>query len=293
MSKEALELILALGGKPQTPGNEGGPFVLVPEGTEVHSLEHLLPFSPFQRENVTLTRPESLIDWCNRFKRPESVIFADQASEKFTAVLDYHGESDPALASFSGGKRAMVGAITLQKTPEWKTWLGITKQALGQIALAEFIEDNILDIIDPKGATMLEFAKNFRTRHKADFAEVVNLENGQSKVQYEETIEIKGQSSSSSKGEFLVPNQILLALQPYEGTPEKKNEDGSIVEGVSPGYEVVCRFRSRTANAKSIFYFEIVRPDLIVEDAFGKIAAKIAEKTGLPMFYGKPALPPG
>ena len=103
---------------------------------------------------AALTTLASLIDWSNRFKGPNSVLFADldRTKPSITCIADYH-LSGPATISDDGDPTARhlqhrgvyefpvaPGVAGLDRDPEPRA---------GKDEFGAFIEDNLKDILDP------------------------------------------------------------------------------------------------------------------------------------------------
>jgi uncharacterized protein YfdQ (DUF2303 family) len=134
LNKEGLQLLLDTGlkqaGVLSFTGKDGSasePFVILPGGT-VQSVSHL--GAPTRvKQTVALIDAGSFCDYVNRFKNPDSLIFAavTETGAKLTAILDYHGApvrpqdiEDTADAEYSAYCAAVGGkAFNGDVLPNW------------------------------------------------------------------------------------------------------------------------------------------------------------------------------
>src|SRR5207302_294681 len=96
LNTESINRLMELGGnfKPQSPGDGGVPFVIVPAGMAVKSLADLLPPQRIER-SVVLLEADSFAAYVNRFKSPETLVFVTvtETGCTFRAMLDYHSQT--------------------------------------------------------------------------------------------------------------------------------------------------------------------------------------------------------
>lgn len=245
------------------------PYVLVPDGFNVTHLGALI-----QRERprsiagtVTLFQAASFVAYVKAFKDEHSQVFADLVSRKVTAILDYH-ESTPTGA---GGARWGRHRVELQlRHPEpWKAWIGKNGQQLAQLAFAEFVEDNLPDIAEPDGATLLEMAQHLDATKSVKFASGQRLGNGQTHLHYSETID---GSTTVKNNRVQIPEFFTVALAPFEGTAP---------------FAVKARLRYRIVEqGRLTIGFHLTQPDRVLETTFDEIVRGIGTQTGIEVLFG-------
>ncbi|KWV45903.1 hypothetical protein AS156_23105 [Bradyrhizobium macuxiense] len=103
---------------------------------------------------VNVDQSQSLIDYVNRFKTAETVIFADVDELEVHAVIDYH-TAGSAKAGF-GEHRAV---LCLSRSYEWDTWNAISGRMYDHKAFAHIIDVNSDDIASPAAALLLATAR--------------------------------------------------------------------------------------------------------------------------------------
>lgn len=237
------------------------PFVTVPDGYRSENLEKLLAAPSRLRGVITLNDAASFIAVVNDHKGPQTRLFSSISPPSFTAVFNANVGEQPGW----GDHRA---SYTAPLAPEWVTWNRMNGNKVDQVAFAEFIENNMPDIVEPDGATLLTIANTFEAKKKANFASAQKLGNGETQFTYEETIE-----GTAQKGAVRVPEQFVIAIPVFE------NGDS---------WRVEVRLRYRIADAgKLTLWYELVRPHKTIEAAVKELRESIARETSLHVLNGK------
>lgn len=185
------------------------PYVLVPDGYDVKSLEELRTTLDRVKQRVSLLTSEAFIAYWNRFADANSVIFADERKGTYAAIIDYHR---PQVAA---AWCQHVAVFTAEPSLEWKVWTGANGKQMDQPTFARFIEDNYVDIVKPPHADMLAVASNLTAKRSVDFAEAVSLQTGETQLQYQE--KIRG-SADTKSGSIKIPDKFHLAIPPLLGS---------------------------------------------------------------------------
>lgn len=239
---------------------DGTPFIVTPDDFSVTSVEHLLESPTRKRAKVTLMDSASLVRYFNDHKTDNSNMYGLMDPPSFVAVLDDNATDGP-------GWRQHTATFSCPLSPEWKEWIANDGKRKGQEEFATFIEDNLPDIRDPAGATMLEVSSNLQAKKKVNFASGIRLANGEIQFQYQE--EIQG---SSQKGQIQVPETFTLGIPVFVG---------------GPAYEVKARLRFRISDSGGLtMWYDLLRPHKIIEDAAKETWKAIEEGIGRAIFYG-------
>jgi len=229
---------------------ENVPHIIVPPGHNVQSFEKLLPKPLRLQERLQIQNVVSFIDYFQLFSNDATIIFADENAETITAVFDYHQPNNPSHCEHKA-------TLKLVNSDEWKAWLGNNTKQLSQRQMAEFIEDNIKDVVNPDGATLLEVAKTLQATKKLSFRSSQELQNGQVQLTYNE--EIEGQAGPS--GQLQIPKEIVIGLRVHKG---------------QEAYSVTARLRYRIAeNGALSFSYHINNVEKILEDAFATVLQQV------------------
>lgn len=167
-----------------------------------------------------------------------------------TAVLNGHGAAGPGWGDFRLN-------LAFRPTPQWTKWRSIDGRMLPQAEFAEFIEDNLADIVDPPGAQALEIASHLEATRSASFKSAIRLNSGAVQLQNLEDVDAK-----VGPGRIEVPTLFKLALAPFQG---------------SPAYAVEARFRYRIADGRLQLGLKLQRIEdvmcAVLDDIVGQIDA--------------------
>lgn len=255
MDTEAIVQAGQLIGEPKLIPSEPS-YAVVPEGAALESLERFGAAPARMRGKIVAHDVETFTTYFNDFAGAESRIFADLKAVTIVGVLDYH---DPKRDQPAGWREHAITYVA-PKSPEWLVWTGHSGKKMSQVDFATFIEDNLPDIVEPAGAEVLEIARTLEARKKVEFASSVRLADGSFQLTYNETV-----SEVKSKGSITVPDHFTL------GIPVFLNDEP---------YRVNARLRFRIEEGRLSFWYDLHRPEKIVEDAFTRVIGAVAEQTG-------------
>lgn len=265
--------------------------LLAPAGMNAYSVkkfvdEHLA--HPERRKGTSHHQElGSFIAHANRFKAPESAVFAEPSpsAPKLTSVLDYHlaGEDADRIKARHGEHR---GVYHFPLAEEWKTWRAVDGKGMGQAAFAEFLESNILDVIDPgeAGANAKLFAMNTGCEFAAPsklmalsrglalhvesrVKEAVNLGTGEVQIAYEES------HKDTAGSKLAVPGAFLVCIPVFRS---------------GFAYQIPIRLRYRVKDGSVTWFLAMFRPDRFFDDAFMGAVDRVKTETELPVFVGTP-----
>jgi uncharacterized protein YfdQ (DUF2303 family) len=248
---------------PQTPAAEGI-YTVIPEGYKVRSLEEYLPRPLRVKQQAELHDADSFIAYVKEFGRTGvSHLFFDAEKESFAAVLDYH---EGAGGAAMPGWCEHVARFVTRRSVEFAAWMQQNRKQMTQVDFARFLEENLPDVVEPEGATLLAIALTFEAKKDVEFNSGVRLQNGQVQFQYNEVVR-----GTAQKGTLEVHELFVLGIPIHAG---------------GPAYRIPVRFRWRLHEGKAAFWYEIVRPHRFVEDALKEIREKVAADTGIPVLAG-------
>lgn len=245
---------------------DGRPYRICGNGT-IETLERLCNQPTFRRGDVGFYEALSFSRFVKRFRNGSTVIFADPhriaaeaggalaPSPRFTAVFDYHegGESQ-----MDGAKWDLFRAVLpLRHTPAWLVWAAANGKPMEQADFAQFLEDNIPNIAEPSGAQLVEIARTLEATTDVSWQSHIRADNGSHKFAFLETV---NGSATTKDGKIEIPQELKLVLQPFEGAKE---------------YAVKARFRYRLGQGKVKLWFDLVRLQDLLKDAFNDELLKI------------------
>jgi hypothetical protein len=286
-------------------GDIKAPAAMIPWGVDLKDVESLL--APHRqrpkrrRGTASFTDLDSLIAHANRFKGPDSALFAidDRKAPQIISVINYNQAGFEGAPEFGDHR----GHYHFPLSDEWKAWAEVDGKMLDQGEFAEFIEDRIGDVTaapteaaDPSFArgrtdgegqrasnladlqkllggtwagqsTLMEMSKGMKINEGARVKQAVNLQTGEVQVQYE--TEHRDQDGAPVK----VPNMFLIIIPVFHN---------------GPLYRIAVRLRYRLREGRISWAMQMYRPDLVFDDAFKEGCNRAAQATELPLFIGKP-----
>ena len=233
---------------------DGHPFVFVCKGQKIESIEHLLQTPKRKSGTIELQDQSGFTAYFKRHQNPSANIYADRKNVKFTAVFN----DDTAEAAGWKDHKAVYNVIFSR---EWQEWDRNDKVRMSQAEFAAFIERNLPDIREPNSADMMEIASTLEASKKASFSSGVRLSNGSNQFSYEE--DIRG---TVKNGRIEIPESFTLGLPAFLNGQH---------------YEMKARLRYRINKENQLeMWYERVRPQDIIEDAFNQAFAEIESATG-------------
>ncbi|GGZ51502.1 DUF2303 family protein [Streptomyces rubiginosohelvolus] len=221
---------------------------------------------PARKSGTTVVRDvASFLAYFDKHGNDDSEVYADVERRTITAVLDAHTAEDARW----GGHRV---ELHLRETSAWRAWTSMDGQLIPQGQFAEFVEDNLVDLVEPTAATMLELAESFEVTTSAEFQSSQRLDSGARKFSYVE----EQTGKAGHKGDITIPATLTLALRPFEGTEP---------------YKVIARFKYRLDKAKGELRlgFKIERPGDVLAAAFADIRTLIDSDVPMAVLNGAPA----
>lgn len=234
--------------------------------TKLIRLEGLRDQPRRKRGTVEVFDDHAFVFLVLRHKEEGTTIYADRQTLTITAVINDDSDSSP-------GWRDHRIDLKCRFTPAWTDWITINGVHVGQIQLAEFLENHLPDIAAPPAATLFEMVRTLQVKRSVNFNAAVDLDNGQTQILYSEQID---GTTKYAAGTVEIPRTIALSLQPFEGAPR---------------YKVEARLRYRIEAAVLTLWLELVRPEDVLDDAFKDLLARL-ETTAVPVLAAKAPQPP-
>lgn len=221
------------------------------------------------RGDVTITDPADFCTFVRRIEGTQTTVWANEDLHTVTAVFNDHGETDDGDAEGFAGWRDHTATLRLKVDRDWAAWSQYDGKLLDQETFAEFLEDNARLIVDPDAATMYEVARSFQARSTADFSRVVRIDNGDVQMSWNEQTDAK--VSSLERGTFEVPASFTVRLSPFVGVPVT---------------ELTARLRWRLREGRLGIGYALLRPDLVVREAFQDVVATVNTDLNSPVLLG-------
>jgi uncharacterized protein YfdQ (DUF2303 family) len=232
-------------------------------------LERYLTVPRRTRGHATVNDPEDFCAYVQRLEGTATTLWADEDAHTVTAVFNDHQETDDGVAEGNAGWRDHTATLRLKVDRDWAAWMDHDAKLGGQEWFAEFLEDNARSIVDPDAATMYEVARSFQARSNADFSRVIRVDNGDVQMTWNEQTDAK--VTSATKGTFEVPATFTVRLAPFVGTPMQ---------------ELTARLRWRLRDGQLAIGYQLLRPDLVVREAFQDVVATVTGEVTAPVVQG-------
>ena len=222
----------------------------------------------------TVNNVTAFIELVSRHMSDSVTLWANPDDPQIIAVLnDHHPTADKAADRESGtiqpGWRDWRVGLTMLRSDAWEEWRSVHRTSLGQTEFAEFVEDHLLDIIDPDGADLLEIAQTFQATTKVEFKSSKRLATGQEQLVYSEEIA----ASAGRAGEITVPQQFTIRTPIFVGERE---------------VDIPVRLRYRIRGGDLTIQLVIDRPDERERDHFAAAMSAVEAELGVSVWTGRP-----
>jgi uncharacterized protein YfdQ (DUF2303 family) len=241
--------------------------VLPPEYKHVDitkQIEETLTEPHRKRGTVVLSDLTSFLQYvADQASTDDCYIYAHPDTRSLVAVLNDHGQDYDGLP----GWRDFRVCYTAELSREFAGWVKNDKRPMEQEEFAVFLEDNVADIAEPSGETMLQVALTLQAKTEVAFSSHRRLDNGQVQLAYTETIDAR-----AGAGDIMIPREFALGLRLF------KNGEG---------YKVRARLKYRLGGGKVKFWYELDRAENAIEDAFQAYVDE-ARESGFTVLIGKP-----
>lgn len=250
---------------------DGTTKLLAPQDYRLHDLtaeiEVLRP-NPSRKKGVAqLNDLASFLTYVKQQGNPAITrIYADVDRRSITAVFNDHAnvnESDKA------GWRDHGALFRAEISPEFTKWMENDGKSMDQETFAVFIEDNIADIADAGGETLLTVASTLQAKNEVQFASSHRLDNGQVQLAYTENIT----ATAGGNGSVQIPREFAIGARLFKG---------------GAGYKIHARLKFRLIGGGKVkFWYELDRPHIALEDAFNGYVQQIRADGTYTVLNGK------
>lgn len=216
---------------------DGREFLVTPEDMRVGNIDIpnkqdvLMP--KVVTQHVKMQTADSLVDYVNRFKNTDSVLFADMANNSIVSIIDYHKQESETFTLPDPRLCIHRATLALPFSLEWQTWTRASGKLMSHLEFATFLEENAIDIKNPVGADLLELCRDLQVRNDVSFGSTVRMGD------YTE-INYKKDTDASKNGTMKLPQSIMLSIPVYFGEApvpimafmRRKIDDGALFLGV-------------------------------------------------------------
>lgn len=258
----------------------GHEFAILPPGYTAQSIEHMRGTPSRAKGTTHVNDAASFVHLVNSQKTPRLRIYGQlydqngRQAPRFIAVLNDHmdtNQPEPVPAFAHAGWQDHRISYACPLSTEWKTWTAAHKKVMKQAEFAQFVEDNLPDVINPAAAEMLEIARTLEARKGVNFKSGIRLQNGDQQFTFEETTEAK----AGEKGHLSVPEKFEIAIPVFEGAATRNL--------------IAARLRYRIDNGKLDMWYDLERHHKDLEAAMRDLWQEIATGCRTTVINGSPA----
>lgn len=242
---------------------EGRQFLVLPEGfqtkdvSEPNTIERKRPF--FIDQQVTVQTLDSLVEYVNKFKSADTLLFADIQQSVIVAALDYHSTQQAERLAHSATMR-------LEFSEEWSTWSGINDKLMKQLDFARFIEENSADIKVPNAAELLECCRDLQAARSANFKKAIRTNTDHENFEFAENTDLR------AKNGVEVPTKFELDIPVYFG---ERN------------VPLQAFLRWNLQGEGLVLGVKLHRAEHVRQALFKEIVLGASDRTNCPAVYGK------
>ncbi|TCB16104.1 DUF2303 family protein [Acinetobacter sp. ANC 5045] len=227
------------------------PFVVIPEGGNVHTFENVLKRPLQLNQSVNLHTAGDFVAYVNRFADSNSMIFVNVLAGKIKAILDYHeARQDDAATSDQAKNQARhckhVANFNVEQTPEFIKIREASGRTFTQSQFALFLEDVLPYISEPVAAELYEIVQTLSAKTGVDFKSGIRTDNGQVSLTYNETIEAR----AGVAGNLTIPERIVFGVKVHRGGEH---------------YAIPARFRYRIKEGCLTLWYDIDQLEKAIE----------------------------
>jgi uncharacterized protein YfdQ (DUF2303 family) len=243
------------------------PAVVVPDSYTLEPLEFSepLPLPDFIVSQVTLYEADSFVQYSNRYKNPNTLVFASPAQQvlkgnaSIEARFDYHAQSSP-MRNRHGAR------YQLTLSTELAEWMAIDGVGQNQEQFARFLDDRLQDVIHPDGAVLIALAEGLEAKTKVNFQSRINRKSGARVLVHDENIDLK-----IGAGQIDVPDGLKLYIPVFEGGKRQPIE---------------ARLPIRITEGRLYITTHLLKLADVARDALAEVTKHIAEETELLILCG-------
>lgn len=178
------------------------PYLIVPKGAGVVSLEDSLPAPRRIKASKSFEEPDSFCKYVAQFQNELTRVYGTPDKYGIGAILDDHQAGDPQWTDHRA-------SLELVKSPEWNEWIAACGKELGQQELAEFLEDHLEQIASPDAGELLSDIRSVHISTNTR-CESVQREGGDIAFVYA-TETAAGTKTERGK----IPSKLTLLIAPF------------------------------------------------------------------------------
>lgn len=262
------EILVAEVRKPVVQTIDNNPLLLLPSGySAAVDLEKYLQAPLRKRGTVTLDDADSFIAYVKDQAGPATRIYCttdySKSEVRFTGVLNDYQAEKPQWQDF---RAVYAPAMSV----EWARWTASNGKKMSQMDFATWLEDNLKDIASaegfPTGVQMLDMAKALEINQDNRIKSAIRLQSGGVQMEY------VSKDDEATIERMKVFERFALGVAPFFN---------------GQAYQLEARLKYKSAAGAVQFWYELIRADLVVQDATRGLIEQIGERTKYPVLMGK------
>lgn len=231
----------------------------LPKGVTLQQIdtEHLLDGPRRAKGNARTDDLASFVAYLARHCNDSSVVWIDlnplTSTLRLHAVFDDHERGSP-------GWRNHAVSYSPRASVEWATWLAGNATPLCQADFAAWMENQLADVATveglPTGADMLAMVIDFEAKQDMRIKSTVRLQSGGVQLEYVDT------DDAATISRMRVFDRFAIGIPAFWGGDR---------------YRIDARLRYRAAEGKVKFWYELIRPDRVLDAAANDVITKLRE----------------
>lgn len=247
---------------------DGRTFLALPPGWQQAEVTHPhakpAPKPKFVSAAVKVQTAQSLVDYVQRFKTGNTMIFANLDNYSIEAIIDYHNTTPGEDQAEHAAHRA---ELKLRTSDEWNTWEQSDDVWFTQAKFARFLTENSMDAVLPSSGSSL-------------YEIVLDLEG-------EGTVRVKKQMRSGHSGQGTSGAQVDKRIQTGsgDGLPSEFIVRIPVFVG-RPAVDLRAFFMDEIDDGKILLGYQLSRAKQAKDDEVEKIVQEIGAITGCPVILG-------
>lgn len=216
-------------------------------------------------EHVSIQSTNSMVEYVNRFKNADSVLFANINNNSIDVVIDYHkapeanAGRDPS-PDFAGHR----ATLALPFSQEWDTWVGNSEKLMPHVEFATFLEENSIDIKTPAGGELLDVCRDLQVKSGFNFS---------SSIRHGDFVSFDVQKGDdvSTKDNLELPASVTISIPVYFG---------------EPNVTMIAFLRRKIVDNRLFLGFKLSRFEQARQADFKRIVSAMQSQVGVTTLYG-------
>lgn len=242
------------------------PMLLTPETIKATSLEKWMAHPLRTQANTKLATQQDFVAYLKKHC-VSPAIFADRKALKFHAIMAYHNDVPEWLDH--------QATLVHERSQQLSTWVAKANVYMSQEAFAEFLDENLNDIMTPTPASVLDFVECLQCTRKETFRSAIKQTTGETSFVW--TKENQAQESASILEDFTLGIPVW-----HRG------------EAIAIGARLYHRISEVEGKAKLTFKYRLEHLERIIDKLWDEqIAALRTELADIcPVYEGNAPQPP-